>query len=518
MIPTSSRSLVPSIRPAAIVAPVSLVKNETPQRSILSFAKVTQASGAFWDSGQQVDPSLHQLPGGKLTLSKGVLEITYRHGAVITVEGPSSFELINRDLVLLHTGQLTSRIPKAAVGFTIRTPDSDVIDLGTEAGVRVDASGKSEVHVFEGEVEVNVAANDQSQAIQRSLLSGEAGRLINRKGQRVFFEFESNRDDFVRSIGPRFVADPRGLRSQVLCDFSNDLADHYSISPEGHSSFSGAGGLLHGKIDPGTHDPKFQFKLQAKYDHEAFSFLRLAIRKNRLVETELFFTDQSGKVKASRKVVFPPLHAPNAFAETRQKVPSRSSAWQFDASSCRLDPIGNSGARSCIFDLDYLIADKYPTLGLVEFDADGKMSGWQTRSIANAVVADGVLRGTSQDADPYVLSRTLNVDAEKYNVIEFRLKVPPEAILTKVYWGKRGDAISEDKQVELPVFPDNQFHTFLIDMSRAPGWNETIHYLRLDPMKATRKSFEVDYIRAIAIPPSQLEEIFLTPKQKRNQS
>src|SRR5213078_2897830 len=52
---------------------------------------------------------------------------------------------------LVH-GRLTVRAPKEAAGFTVRSPASDVVDLGTEFAIKVERGGATEVHVLEGEV------------------------------------------------------------------------------------------------------------------------------------------------------------------------------------------------------------------------------------------------------------------------------------------------------------------------------------------------------------------------------
>jgi ferric-dicitrate binding protein FerR (iron transport regulator) len=45
-------------------------------------------------------------------------------------------------------------VPSHARGFKLTTPDAQVVDLGTEFGLKVSDAGKAEVHVFDGEVEV----------------------------------------------------------------------------------------------------------------------------------------------------------------------------------------------------------------------------------------------------------------------------------------------------------------------------------------------------------------------------
>ena len=63
---------------------------------------------------------------------------------------------------------LVPDVPPAARGFTIKTSDMDVIDLGTEFGLEVGSGGKAKVHVFDGKVKLNSGAGDS-----RELKEGE---------------------------------------------------------------------------------------------------------------------------------------------------------------------------------------------------------------------------------------------------------------------------------------------------------------------------------------------------------
>ena len=58
----------------------------------------------------------------------------------------------------METGKLAAEVPKAAIGFTVQTPQAVVVDLGTDFGVSVDAQGVTEAHVFAGTVEVAARA------------------------------------------------------------------------------------------------------------------------------------------------------------------------------------------------------------------------------------------------------------------------------------------------------------------------------------------------------------------------
>lgn len=115
-----------------------------------TLANVTSSTGAVWKllSIEKGD----SLSKGVFFLEKGLSEITLQNGVRLILEAPIEFEIESVDLVKVHQGQLVANVPEPAIGFTILTPSSEIVDLGTEFGVSVKDDGGSEVHVLDGEV------------------------------------------------------------------------------------------------------------------------------------------------------------------------------------------------------------------------------------------------------------------------------------------------------------------------------------------------------------------------------
>ncbi len=90
---------------------------------------------------------------GFLELDSGFAKLEFYSGAQLSLAGPAKLELIDPSKVVCHYGKLKAKVPLVAQGFTILTPESEVIDLGTEFGVEVTKNGQTEIHVFDGEVE-----------------------------------------------------------------------------------------------------------------------------------------------------------------------------------------------------------------------------------------------------------------------------------------------------------------------------------------------------------------------------
>lgn len=110
-----------------------------------------------------------------MTLEQGYAQIIFRNGAHVIIQAPCHFRPVSPKKMFLSTGTVSSRVSKGAVGFVIETPTSQIVDLGTEFGVVVDSASESELHVFEGEVEI-------SSSVQR----GTSSHHRIKKGQTAF--------------------------------------------------------------------------------------------------------------------------------------------------------------------------------------------------------------------------------------------------------------------------------------------------------------------------------------------
>lgn len=91
---------------------------------------------------------------GDHELLSGSVDLHFVDGAQVSLRGPARFKLISPRHIHLETGNLVARIPDEALGFIVTSPQSEVIDLGTEFGLSVSEEGQTDVHVIDGLVEV----------------------------------------------------------------------------------------------------------------------------------------------------------------------------------------------------------------------------------------------------------------------------------------------------------------------------------------------------------------------------
>lgn len=128
------------------------MSEETPPAVVShAFATLTRLNNPVWEREDSVGS---RLGDEVVRLFGGTIELTFDDGAVVTLEGPVEFQPRSAGLLDLRRGQLSANVPKPAIGFTVLTPTSEVVDLGTEFEVSVKDTGASDVVIRKGEVEV----------------------------------------------------------------------------------------------------------------------------------------------------------------------------------------------------------------------------------------------------------------------------------------------------------------------------------------------------------------------------
>jgi|GEM_PF-632203 len=116
---------------------------------------------------------------GQYTLDSGFIELAFNVEATAIIEAPASFELKSGMLMILNRGVLSARVGAAGKGFSVHTPTANVIDYGTEFAVEVFNDTGSEVHVFEGEVDVRPKMASPTAAAVR-LVTDQATHISSR--------------------------------------------------------------------------------------------------------------------------------------------------------------------------------------------------------------------------------------------------------------------------------------------------------------------------------------------------
>ena len=168
---------VPNIGVGSVVkAPLEAPVHDPASDAI---AVMTRVRNAKWGAATSLaENQLKQgglISAGVLEIESGLVQIDFYSGATVILEGPAKFMLENPGLSRLEFGTLWANVPVPARGFKIESSAFDLVDLGTQFGMRVDRSGDGQVHVLEGEVEVLSKSSSPGQ--ERLLTTGQGMEL-----------------------------------------------------------------------------------------------------------------------------------------------------------------------------------------------------------------------------------------------------------------------------------------------------------------------------------------------------
>lgn len=148
-----------------------------------SAAVVTDSIAAQWADNRNPmqSGSVMYVSKKPYVLTEGLVEFQLNSGVEVVVESPARFLFQSENRIFADGGKFYARVPDRAIGFTIETPSSSMIDLGTEFGVEIFSNGDSEVHLYKGKVSLIAGQPDQSKSSQ--LLETSDARHVSMSGR-----------------------------------------------------------------------------------------------------------------------------------------------------------------------------------------------------------------------------------------------------------------------------------------------------------------------------------------------
>jgi hypothetical protein len=139
-----------------IAASVTFVAYAISSRPVY-VGQLTDATGCQWGvspSDIRVGTLLEN--GQDLSLIRGRAVITFSSGAKVLLEGPTTLRLSSPSEILLIDGRIAAKVPRPAIGFTVRSSLARFVDLGTAFTLTLHVENSFELHVFEGLVELQL--------------------------------------------------------------------------------------------------------------------------------------------------------------------------------------------------------------------------------------------------------------------------------------------------------------------------------------------------------------------------
>lgn len=184
---------------------------------------------------------------GAYELKAGIVELGFITGVDVIIEAPCRFTIENAMRMVLNEGSLSAKVSAAGEGFIVDTPSASVVDFGTEFGVEVFADMSSEVHVFEGEVDVKPRhANPNAAAVK--LHTNHATR-VDKTGV-IPQSIDIDHERFIRELDDPSAASNSYVK--LVTSFAPIVYLRMEVAADGKTIPDMGSGQSVGKIHSGT--------------------------------------------------------------------------------------------------------------------------------------------------------------------------------------------------------------------------------------------------------------------------
>jgi ferric-dicitrate binding protein FerR (iron transport regulator) len=140
-------------------------------------ASLVEARDVVWGEGQPRIAFGTRLGRRDIRCASGTFKLVFDVGVRVSVEGPADLRILSGTRMLALRGRITAHVDGRAKGFAIETPNTLVVDQGTEFGVEIDASGQTDVVVFQGLVDLARSGPPDRPAPIKHLCQGEGMRV-----------------------------------------------------------------------------------------------------------------------------------------------------------------------------------------------------------------------------------------------------------------------------------------------------------------------------------------------------
>lgn len=182
----------------------------------IEVATLADSLNAKWANADRVirDGMRLVTKSDSLWLRDGIAKLVFDNGSIVVLEGPAEFEILTDDQIQLDYGRLYATVPNSAIGFTVSTANSKIIDLGTEFGVKADLDGQTEVHVMRGKTML-ISGTSRNSKTQFELSQGQAKAVTAGGAVR---DISLKNDAFVRRIDSQTAFVWKGQKAVDLAD------------------------------------------------------------------------------------------------------------------------------------------------------------------------------------------------------------------------------------------------------------------------------------------------------------
>ena len=182
-------SILSMLATAALILLVVYIKltplQPEPKAAILSDAYKAQWTGQVLN----LETGNNIFTNETITLAQGIIELKTERDVTVIIEGPAEFEFKTTTELSLNYGHIYSKVMKKGAGFTVKTPNAMIVDLGTEFSIKVSKALRStEVQMYKGSAVISNSQDDSG----REILKTGVAKAIDSQGLMSDIPFEKN--------------------------------------------------------------------------------------------------------------------------------------------------------------------------------------------------------------------------------------------------------------------------------------------------------------------------------------
>jgi hypothetical protein len=140
-------------------------------------ATVTDSINAEWTSGLPLAEGVRIATNSKsIQLTHGVVKLITEENVELVLEAPTEFKFVSYSEIALSYGKLFARVSEMGSGFSVVTPNSRIVDLGTEFGVLSGIDGNTQVYMYKGKANI-FAGEKRKRKTSQLLTAGNAVKI-----------------------------------------------------------------------------------------------------------------------------------------------------------------------------------------------------------------------------------------------------------------------------------------------------------------------------------------------------
>lgn len=184
---------------AAAVILFFLILRLVPPAGDIEVATLTDSLNAKWGDNGFMPNGTRMVTGQEsYLLTQGLVKVLFDTRVQVVIEAPAEFRMLTGDRIGLTYGKVYVTVPKEAVGFSVYTQNSRIIDMGTEFGVEADSRGDTRLHVLKGKTVLLAGEDDNTITVEVSegaamSISGNDQHMMDIPCDETFFarDFDS---------------------------------------------------------------------------------------------------------------------------------------------------------------------------------------------------------------------------------------------------------------------------------------------------------------------------------------